>query len=123
MKKKINGILCDTETATRLGNISAGEYGDPAGYEEILYVTKTKKHFLYGNGGLESKYSKPAIALLTDKEAGAWKKENNIKTPKPEAVPAKTKGAVRTKNVKKSESDENKPAKAAKKKTADDSKK
>ena len=83
MKKRIGKKMLDTETATHIGSKYAGEYGDPDGYEEKLFITKTKQHFLYGNGGPESKYTKPTIELMADKEAEAWKKENIKKTVKP----------------------------------------
>jgi len=82
MRKIIDKKMCDTETATHLGTKYAGEFGQPDGYEEQLFITKTKQHFMYGNGGPESKYPQPAINLATDKEAAAWKKENKIKTKK-----------------------------------------
>jgi hypothetical protein len=89
MQKRINGKMCDTETATQLGNKAVGEYGDPTGYEEILYINRMKQHFLYGNGGLESIYTKPTIKLFTDEQAEAWKQENNITPTKTEAPPVK----------------------------------
>ena len=79
MKKRIGKKMFDTETATHIGGKCAGELGDADGYEEQLYITRSKQHFLYGNGGPESKYVKPVIELLTDKEAAVWKKENKIK--------------------------------------------
>jgi hypothetical protein len=95
MQKRISGKLCDTETATKLGNIAVGEYGNPAGYEEILFINGRKQHFLYGNGGATSKYTKPTMVLLTDEQAAAWCKENNIAIPKlkaasPSSAKAKT---------------------------------
>ena len=76
MKKIIKGKLCDTETAKHLGTVYVGEFGDPAGYEEQLFITKTKQYFIYGAGGAESKYVKSDAKLLTNEEAEAWKKEN-----------------------------------------------
>jgi hypothetical protein len=120
MQKRINGTLCDTEKATIIGNKAIGEYGDPTGYEEILYINKRKQYFLYGNGGLESQYTKPTMVLFTDEQAEAWKKENGIKTPKPETVkqkkaPVKAKTAVKTKPAGKKSKTE--PAKDKKAKT------
>ena len=82
MKKRIDKTLCDTETATKIGVKYVGEFGQSDGYEEQLFITRSKKHFMYGNGGPESKYTKPNIVLATDEEAEAWKKEN-VKKPKP----------------------------------------
>ena len=72
MKRRLNGKLCDTESATLVGTKSFGEYGNPDGYEEQLFITKTKQYFIYGVGGDESKYSKPDIKLVTDEEAREW---------------------------------------------------
>jgi hypothetical protein len=79
MRKIIQRKLCDTETARHLGTKYEGEYGDPAGYEEKLYITKTKQYFLYGVGGVESKYAKEKMLLLTGEQAGEWLKENGKK--------------------------------------------
>ena len=76
MKKLINKKWYDTATATQLGVKYAGEFGDADGYEEQLFVTKSKQHFIYGNGGLESKYTQPTIELCTEKQAADWLKEN-----------------------------------------------
>ena len=92
MRKRINGKLCDTETAALLGTKYVGVFGDTDGYEEQLYITKTKQYFVYGNGGTESKYTKATINLLTDSEAEEWKKENiteDKSAPKKEVVPKK----------------------------------
>lgn len=78
MKKIIKGKLCDTETATLIGTAYTGKFGDADGYEEQLFVTKTKNHFIYGVGGDESKYTKPTLKLLTDEETTLWQKENIV---------------------------------------------
>jgi len=76
MKKRIKGKLCDTETAELLGTKYVGEFGQPDGYEEQLFLTKTKQYFIYGMGGSESKYNEPAIVLITEEQAGEWKTGN-----------------------------------------------
>ena len=76
MKRRIKGKLCDTDSAKLIGAVCSGEYGDPAGYEEKLFMTRTKQYFVYGLGGSESKHIKESIKLITDEEAAAWKKEN-----------------------------------------------
>jgi hypothetical protein len=79
MKKTINRKVYDTEKATHLGRKCVGEFGQPNGYEEQLFVVKKgqqNQHFIYGVGGPESKYSEPAIELITDTQASKWKKEN-----------------------------------------------
>ncbi|MBE5763581.1 MAG: hypothetical protein E7338_05105 [Clostridiales bacterium] len=50
-----------------------GYFGDPAGYEESLYVTNDGTEVLYTNGGKDSKYSKESFT--TSKSAiAAFKK-------------------------------------------------
>ena len=39
MQKKIGRVIYDTETATLIVKKTYGYYGDPAGYEEILFKT------------------------------------------------------------------------------------
>ena len=40
MKKIICGVEYDTELSTVVKKVTNGYYGDPAGYEETLYVRK-----------------------------------------------------------------------------------
>ncbi len=55
--------------------VTSGYYGDPAGYEESLYVTADGQEVLYTNGGKDSKYSKESFT--TSKTAiAAFKKAN-----------------------------------------------
>ena len=76
MRKVINKKTYDTKTAKLLGVKYSGEFGDSDGYEEQLFMTKNKDYFIYGVGGIASKYVKPVITLIAEKEAEAWKKEN-----------------------------------------------
>jgi hypothetical protein len=76
MRKIIDKKTYDTKTAKLLGVKYEGEFGQPDGYEEQLFVTKNKQHFVYGVGGPESKYPKQVITLITDEEAQAWKQES-----------------------------------------------
>ena len=78
MKATIKRKVYDTDTATSLGSKYVGEFGEPTGYEERLYITKTKQYFIYGVGGSESKYSEPIIEPITEEQADDWKKENDI---------------------------------------------
>lgn len=49
---------------------SQGYFGDPHGYEELLYSTKTANSFiLVGKGGVDSKYANNEILELTRKQA------------------------------------------------------
>lgn len=56
MKKIIKKKTYNTDTAVEISRITFGEFGDPKGYEEILYETKKGDRFVYGIGGPESKY-------------------------------------------------------------------
>ncbi len=76
MKKIINRVTYNTETAIEIGRMSSGTFGDPTGYEEILYQTKKGAFFVYANGGAESKYTEETIVPLTKAEAKDWKTNN-----------------------------------------------
>lgn len=73
MKKIICKVEYDTETATLIEKRTFGEFGDPAGYEETLYVTEGGKYFLYVNGGEESPYTEENIKRLSAAKADEWK--------------------------------------------------
>ena len=69
MKKIICGVEYDTELSTVVKKVTNGYYGDPAGYEETLYVTEDGKYFLYTNGGEESKYTIEKITRMSKAKA------------------------------------------------------
>ena len=72
MKKIICGTEYDTATSTVVKKVVNGFFGDPAGYEETLYVTADGKYFLYTNGGEASKYTTEKIVRMSKKSADAW---------------------------------------------------
>lgn len=72
MKKIICGTEYDTATSTVVKKVTNGYFGDPAGYEETLYVTADGKYFLYTNGGEESKYAVEGIKRMSKKTADAF---------------------------------------------------
>ena len=76
MKKIINRVTYNTDTSIEAGRMTSGTFGDPAGYEEVLYQTKKGAFFIYANGGEESKYTEETILPLTKAEAKDWKKNN-----------------------------------------------
>ncbi len=78
MKKVICKVEYDTEAATLIAKFSEGAFGDPAGYEESLYMTEGGKYFLYVNGGEESKYATENITRMSAAKADAWRKEKNV---------------------------------------------
>lgn len=69
MKKVIKRKTYNTETAEIVSRKTNGEWGDPKGYEEILYKTAKNEYFIYGIGGTDSKYPKEDIVLVTAAEA------------------------------------------------------
>lgn len=78
MKKIICKVEYDTDTAELIAKNAVGQFGDPAGYEESLYMTPGGKYFLYTNGGAESKYPTENIARMSAAKAEEWRKDNNI---------------------------------------------
>lgn len=62
----------DTDKATEVGRKAHGSFGDPAGYEEVLYQMPSRLYFIYGVGGPDSCYPKPTITPVT-KGAGLEK--------------------------------------------------
>lgn len=73
MKKIICKVEYDTENATLVSKFTSGELGDPAGYEESLYVTEAGKFFLYTNGGADSLYPEENIKRMSAAKADEWK--------------------------------------------------
>ncbi len=73
MKKVICKVEYDTENATVVEKRTVGEFGDPTGYEETLYVTADGKYFLYVNGGAESVYPEENIKRMSAAKADEWK--------------------------------------------------
>lgn len=73
MKKVICKVEYDTEASTIVEKRTSGVFGDPAGYEETLYVTADGKYFLYVNGGEESIYPTENIKRMSAAKAEEWK--------------------------------------------------
>ena len=69
-------IICkkeyDTETATLIHKFTSGTFGDPAGYEEILFQTPGGLYFVYTNGGEASPYPHEDIQRLAKTKVNAW---------------------------------------------------
>ncbi|MBQ9841911.1 MAG: hypothetical protein IJO42_02245 [Clostridia bacterium] len=78
MKKVICKVEYDTETAQLIGKATHGVFGDPAGYEESLYMTRDGKYFIYVNGGAESLYPNEDIKRLAKTKVDEWKAEKGI---------------------------------------------
>ena len=76
MKKTVRGVVYDTDAMTVVKKVTSGAFGDPAGYEETLYVAENGSYFLYTNGGEASKYASEKLTSLSKAKAAAWEKEN-----------------------------------------------
>jgi hypothetical protein len=76
MQKIICKKVYDTAASTVVKKVTSGFYGDPAGYEETLYVTPDGFYFLYTNGGSESKYTAEEIKRMSKAAADKWIAEN-----------------------------------------------
>ena len=72
MKKVICKKEYDTETATFIDKRTFGFYGDPAGYEEVLFQTPEGLYFLYVHGGENSPYPAEDIVRLAKTKVNAW---------------------------------------------------
>ena len=73
MKKIICKVEYDTEKSEIVLKRTFGEFGDPAGYEETLYVTADGKFFLYVNGGADSIYPEENLKRMSAAKADEWK--------------------------------------------------
>ena len=72
MKKIICKKEYDTETATLVKKYTYSYYGDPAGYEEILFQTPSGLYFLYVRGGEVSPYPVEDILRLAKAKVNGW---------------------------------------------------
>lgn len=75
MKKIICKVEYDTEVSETICKKVSGEFGDPKGYEEVLYKTPDGKFFLYGDGGAESPYPEETIKRMSAAKAEEWKNQ------------------------------------------------
>ena len=72
MKKTICRVEYDTEVAEVVCKYTNGNFGDAAGYEEILFRMPNGKYFVYGNGGEESPYPVEKIDRIAEAKTQAW---------------------------------------------------
>ena len=72
MQKTICKKEYDTETATLIHKYTNGYYGDPAGYEEILFQTPEGLYFLYYRGGETSEHPGEDIQRLAKAKVNPW---------------------------------------------------
>ncbi len=78
MKKIICKVEYDTEASALVAKHTVGEFGDPTGYEESLYVTEGGKYFIYVNGGEESVHAKEDIKRISAAKVEEWKAERGL---------------------------------------------
>lgn len=72
MKKTICKKEYDTQAAELIDRKIVSYYGDPAGYEEILYRTPEELYFLHVRGGEASIYPKEDIIRLARAKVNHW---------------------------------------------------
>ncbi|HSL85493.1 MAG TPA: hypothetical protein VK861_01000 [Bacteroidales bacterium] len=60
------------ETATEIRRVTHGYFGDPSGYEEILFRTRNNRYVLLQRGGTESPYSEEKITQILKVDAEEW---------------------------------------------------
>jgi hypothetical protein len=72
MKKIICKKEYDTETAELVKKVVHGYFGDPAGYEEILFKTPAGLYFVYVSGGESSPYPTEDIQRLAKTKVQEW---------------------------------------------------
>lgn len=69
-------IICkreyDTDTAVCIKKYTQSYYGDPAGYEEVLFQTPSGLYFLYVHGGETSPYLNEDIIRLAKAKVQDW---------------------------------------------------
>ena len=86
MKKVLNGHVCDTATATMIGEKSFSHPGDFKWFREELYLTRAGVFFIHGEGGPASKYAQQveqnswesgeSMRLCPRDAAESWAEEN-----------------------------------------------
>ena len=72
MKKIIGKKEYDTENATLVKRFTCGFWGDPTGYEELLYQTPDGLYFVYVCGGIASQYPGEDILRIAKNKVDAW---------------------------------------------------
>ncbi|MBE7001844.1 MAG: hypothetical protein E7421_03980 [Ruminococcaceae bacterium] len=72
MKKIIGRKEYDTENATLIKKYTYGCYGDPEGYEELLFQTPDEFYFVFVRGGENSPYPSEDIQRLSKDKVKQW---------------------------------------------------
>lgn len=77
MQKVICKRNYDTQTAAVIKKYTYSYYGDPCGYEEILYQTPDGLYFLHVCGGEHSLYPHEDILRLAKSKVSQWMESHN----------------------------------------------
>lgn len=72
MKKVICNKEYDTNTAQLIHKYTYSYWGDPQGYEELLYKTPGDLYFVYVCGGESSPYPQENIIRLAKNKVSNW---------------------------------------------------
>ena len=72
MKKIICKKEYDTETAELIKKYTFSTFGDPNGYEEILFKTPEGLYFLYVDGGEQSAHPEKDILRIAKTKVKDW---------------------------------------------------
>lgn len=72
MVKTICKRTYDTEIAVLVHKYTYSFYGDPSGYEEILFQTPEGLYFVYGRGGESSPYPEEYIQRIAKAKIANW---------------------------------------------------
>ena len=72
MKKIIGKKEYETQTAALVKKFTYSFYGDPAGYEELLYQTPDGLYFVFVRGGETSPYPNEDILRVAKTKVDAW---------------------------------------------------
>jgi len=91
MKKVIDGVRYDTDTAVEVGSWHHGYSGDFNWCEETLYRTKSGRYFVYGEGGGNTRWRKvisqnswcdgEGIEAQTPEETLGWLERHDYDVP------------------------------------------
>lgn len=68
VKKKVPNL----ENALEIKKVVHGHFGDPQGYEEILYRMRNNRYVLVQRGGEQSPFPEENIQPILKKKAMAW---------------------------------------------------
>lgn len=72
MRKKIGNKIYDTARAQEVGRQTVSFFGDPYGFEEIMFQKDEKEYFLLAKGGELSQYVEEQIIPLQLADAREW---------------------------------------------------